>query len=106
MKSRLILIVLSATPLTTAAVHAATRDDVMYAASRCGGIEDNRTWLDCYYGAAQPMRAELGLQPAPVSQQNLVPAAIPGVPAPPSQTAAMPPSPPPKQGFFDWLWPF
>ena len=105
-KSRLILIALCAIPLSTAVVNAATRDDVMYAASRCGGIEDSRTWLDCYYGAAQPMRAELGLPPAPVSQQNLVPAAIPGVPAPPSQAAATPPSPPPQKGFFDRLWPF
>ena len=57
---------------------AAARDDVLYGISRCGGIADDRTWLDCVYGAAQPMRAQLGLQPAPASQQKLVPPAVPG----------------------------
>lgn len=61
---------------------AAPRDDVLYGISRCGGIADDRTWLDCVYGAAQPMRAQLGLPPAPVSQQRLVPPAFPGTAAP------------------------
>jgi hypothetical protein len=52
---------------------AAPRDDVIYSISRCGSIADDRTWLDCVYGAAQPMRARLGLPPAPASQQALVP---------------------------------
>ena len=54
-----------------------TRDAVMDAAGRCEGIPDNRVWLDCFYGSAQPMRATLGLAPAPESQTRLVPA--PGV---------------------------
>jgi hypothetical protein len=41
------------------------RDIVMSQASGCAGIEDDRRWLDCYYGAAQPVRALLGLAPAP-----------------------------------------
>jgi hypothetical protein len=90
--------------------HAATRDDVLYGASRCEAIADDRMWLDCYYGAAQPMRAHLGLPPAPVSQQNLVPAGdISSIPPPQDQNQAVqPPSnpSPPKPGFFDWLWPF
>src|ERR1700744_1647390 len=61
---------------------AGPRDDVLYGISRCGGIADDRTWLDCVYGAAQPMRAQLGLPPAPVSQQKLVPPAFPGTAAP------------------------
>src|SRR5689334_15203024 len=51
-----------------------TRDQVMDGAARCEGIPDNRVWLDCFYGSAQPMRAMLGLAPAPESQQRLVPA--------------------------------
>lgn len=51
-----------------------TRDAVMGAAQRCEGIPDNRVWLDCFYGSAQPMRAMLGLAPAPESQTRLVPA--------------------------------
>src|SRR4051812_33095900 len=60
------------------AVHPAlaepTRDAVMDAAGRCEGIPDNRVWLDCFYGSAQPMRTVLGLAPAPDSQTRLVPA--------------------------------
>src|SRR3569623_1122852 len=50
-----------------------TRDEVMSGAARCAGIADNRTWLDCFYGSAQPMRALLGLAPAPPAQTKLVP---------------------------------
>src|ERR1700759_5507755 len=73
-----------AAPLMTLAVPAlaAPRDDVLYGISRCGGIADDRTWLDCVYGAAQPMRAQLGLPPANAAQIKLVPPAIPGTPAP------------------------
>lgn len=53
--------------------HASPRDQVRAGSLRCDGITDERAWLDCYYGAAQPVRADLGLPPAPQSQQNLVP---------------------------------
>ena len=43
----------------------AVRDAVMGEASRCQGRGDDRAWLDCYYFAAQPMRALLGLASAP-----------------------------------------
>jgi hypothetical protein len=46
---------------------------VLSGAARCSGLTDNRTWLDCFYGSAQPMRALLGLAPAPPSQVKLVP---------------------------------
>ena len=49
-----------------------TRDDVMANVSRCSGITDNHVWLNCFYGAAQPMRAQLGLPAAPDSQVSLV----------------------------------
>lgn len=61
-----------------------TRDDVMANLQRCAGFTDNHTWLNCFYGAAQPMRAQLGLAPAPDSQVNLLKSAP--VPAPPPMT--------------------
>ncbi len=63
-----------AMPALTMPAAAAPREDVVFGISRCGTIADDRTWLDCVYGAAQPMRAKLGLPPAPASQQALVPA--------------------------------
>jgi hypothetical protein len=50
-----------------------TRDEVVSAVERCGGIPDNHTWLDCFYGSAQPMRTLLDLPPAPATQTRLVP---------------------------------
>jgi hypothetical protein len=52
--------------------HASVRDDVMSAAFHCSRIGDSRLWLDCYYGAAQSVRAQLGLPPAPEDQTRLV----------------------------------
>jgi hypothetical protein len=71
-----------AIPVLVSPVRAEPRDDVIQGAVRCAAIADDRTWLDCFYGAAQLMRAKLGLPPAPGAQQNLVPAAIPGAPEP------------------------
>jgi hypothetical protein len=76
------LTVLPVFPALVSPALAAPRDDVKAGAARCDGIADDRTWLDCYYGAAQPMRAKLGLPPAPGSQQALVPLPVPGAPAP------------------------
>jgi hypothetical protein len=83
-------------PLATAQpVWADARQDVLSAAQRCAGIADDRTWLDCFYGSAQPMRARLGLPPAPLNQQRLVPGmgvapayAAPAYAAPPPAYAA------------------
>lgn len=50
-----------------------TRDEVMAGAARCDGIADNKVWLDCFYGSAQPMRALLNLPPANPAQVRLVP---------------------------------
>ena len=47
------------------------RDDALAGAFRCAVIGDARQWLDCYYGAAQPVRAGLGLAPASASQIRL-----------------------------------
>jgi hypothetical protein len=59
--------------ISGAALADPTRDAVMDGAARCEGIPDNRVWLDCFYGSAQPMRTLLGLTPAPESQTRLVP---------------------------------
>ena len=53
-------------------VQARPRDEVMSGAFRCAPISSSRQWLDCYYGAAQPARAALGLPPAPDAQIRLV----------------------------------
>ena len=44
-----------------ATAQARPRDDALSGAIRCGVVADSRQWLDCYYGAAQPVRAALGL---------------------------------------------
>jgi hypothetical protein len=75
MSPRLILFAAALSGLFAAPALAAgdpVRDDVMLNLQRCSAITDNRTWLNCFYGAAQPMRAQLGLPPAPESQVSLV----------------------------------
>lgn len=87
--------------LTAAApAQADTRDDVLTGIQRCGGIQDDRTWLNCLYGAQQPMRARLGLPPAPEFQQRLVPQ--PSSAAPVASAVARP-APRKKPGFFSTL---
>ena len=59
--------------VTGAPAMADARGDAQAAFNRCNVFSDNRTWLNCIYGAVQPVRGELGLPPAPDSQINLVP---------------------------------
>jgi hypothetical protein len=59
----------------TVPAQARPRDDALSGAFRCATIADSRQWLDCYYGAAQPVRAALGLAPALAGQLKL--AAVP-----------------------------
>ena len=47
------------------------RESVLSGATRCGELDDDRNWLDCYYATAQPMRAFLHLVPAPQSNPML-----------------------------------
>lgn len=68
--------------LLASPVLARPRDDAMSAAFRCAVIGDTRQWLDCYYGAAQPVRTALGMAPAPAAQQKLA-SAPPAGNAPP-----------------------
>jgi hypothetical protein len=67
---------------------------------RCQAIQDDRTWLDCTYGAKQPMRAKLGLPPAPDYQQRLVPPAALPLSAEAGPRKAPPPVPPHRQATF------
>jgi hypothetical protein len=92
------------------AASADTRDEVLGAMQRCQPIPDDRTWLDCTYGAQQMMRAKLGLPPAPEYQQRLVPpaagptqASTSLAPAPQTNAAKPAPLPRRKAGFFEIL---
>lgn len=67
--------------LAATGAEARPRDDVMSRAFRCAAIGNTHQWLDCYYGAAQPARAALGLPPAPDAQQRLVQSPPGGTPA-------------------------
>lgn len=61
----------SSPPLGSSAPQAIEiRNTVLAAAFNCRSVEDERQWLNCYYAAAQPMRAELGLPPAPQSNST------------------------------------
>jgi hypothetical protein len=86
--------ILAASPAISVA-WAGPREDMMAGISRCGGIADDRTFLNCVYGAAQPLRTQLGLPPAPDAQQRLVPQ-IAMAPAPqlPPRAAPAPQRPP------------
>ena len=106
MDLRLLLVPVAAGVLLAAMPASAdTREEELAGIQRCQAMRDDRTWLDCLYGAQQPMRARLGLPPAPEFQQRLVPPSASAAPAPP-----VPSGPPParavarkKPSFFDTL---
>ncbi|HWX88789.1 MAG TPA: hypothetical protein VNY75_00675 [Rhizomicrobium sp.] len=82
-----------------------TREDVVAGLTRCAALTDDRQWLDCYYGAAQPMRAWLGLSPAPQAQLKLLseqpkPSALPAT-VTRAAVRTGPPPPPKRSGIFD-----
>ena len=99
---RYCLITLLLLPVACASpVLAGPREDSLAGVSRCAALPDDRTFLDCVYGAMQPMRAALGLAPALPAQQRLVPPVDPSlarssqspraqaaIPPPPAQPAA------------------
>ncbi|HET7085511.1 MAG TPA: hypothetical protein VFI23_12120 [Rhizomicrobium sp.] len=84
---------------------AATRDEIYDAMQRCNVMNDNRVWLDCIYGAVQPMRAELSLPEAPEHQVRLVPSAAAPKPAraPASVAGGITHLPPKKEGFIAYV---
>jgi hypothetical protein len=65
------LLVLPGLPALVAPAEARPRDDALSGAFRCAAIADSRMWLDCYYGAAQPVRASLGMPAALAAQLKL-----------------------------------
>jgi hypothetical protein len=92
------------------AAQAGPREDSRAGIARCDAMADDRSWLDCVYGAVQPMRARLGLSPAPDFQQRLATGTAAGPamrPVPPRPMAAAPMAPVPAQpvrrGKEDWV---
>lgn len=65
---------------------AGPREDALAGIARCRAISDDRQFLDCLYGAVQPLRAELGLAPAPAFQARLVPPDLSAPRSPPGET--------------------
>lgn len=80
----------------TAPALAGPREDSLAGISRCASLPDDRTFLDCVYGAMQPVRGELGLPPALPAQQRLVPPVDPSLSraAPPPRAYAVAPAAP------------
>jgi len=71
-------LLLGAALLAAAPAQARPRDEALSGAFRCAVIADSRAWLDCYYGAAQPVRAALGLPAALAGQVKLAMSPPPG----------------------------
>ena len=65
MRNLIFSVLVAGGALAPGLVLADAREDVVSGLTRCAALADDRQWLDCYYGAAQPMRAWLGLSPAP-----------------------------------------
>ncbi|HEX4635181.1 MAG TPA: hypothetical protein VH189_03305 [Rhizomicrobium sp.] len=70
---------------------AGPREDNLTGVSRCASLPNDRTFLDCVYGAVQPLRARPGLPPAPAAQQRLVLPDVASRSTPPPNAAAIPP---------------
>lgn len=66
-----------------------SRDLVLDRMARCYTLTDTRQYLECLYGAVQPLRNELGLAPAPQASSF---AALFAHPAPPAATVPSAPS--------------
>jgi len=99
------LLLPAAAVLAAAPAQARPRDEALSGAFRCAVIADSRQWLDCYYGAAQPMRAWLGLSPAPQSQLKLLqtqpqPSVLPATVSRATVRSGPPPKPK-SSGLFD-----
>jgi hypothetical protein len=93
MEARPVLLGLALLWAACSSAAADPRSDALAGAGRCQAIADDRTFLNCLYGAMQPLRAELGLPAAPPAQTSLVPpATLPMIPAPQQQASrAVPP---------------
>jgi hypothetical protein len=85
------------------AAQAGPREDSRAGITRCDQLTEDRAWLDCVYGAVQPMRARLGLVPAPDFQQRLVPGTAQAMRAAPPRVVAAPQSAPVRRGNETWV---
>ncbi len=97
---KLIIAMAACAAATPGAALADARDEVIAGVTRCAALTDDRQWLDCYYGAAQPLRAQLGLSPAPQAQIKLLQSqsgagtsALPGTTARAAVRSGPPPMP-------------
>ena len=102
MPSLALALFLAALPL---AAQAGPREDSHAGIARCDQLSDDRAWLDCVYGAVQPMRARLGLSPAPDFQQRLATGTSSGpvLHAAPARPVAMAPAAPVRKGDETWV---
>jgi hypothetical protein len=82
---------------------AGPREDSRAGITRCDQLSEDRAWLDCVYGAVQPMRTRLGLVPAPDFQQRLVPGAAPATRVVPPRPVAALPAAPVRRGNENWV---
>ena len=105
MRWLILAVVVGAGAVAPGAALADAREDVVSSLTRCAQLTDDRQWLDCYYGAAQPMRAWLGLPPAPQAQLKLLqgqpkPTVLPATVARAAARSGPPPMPK-KSGILD-----
>jgi hypothetical protein len=109
MKNTVLWVVMACGALVPTLALADAREDVIAGVTRCAVLTDDRQWLDCYYGAAQPMRADLGLAPAPQAQikllQNQPKAGAAALPTTVTRAAVRTgPPPPPKTASMLDFW--
>src|ERR1700723_420843 len=98
MSIRTLMILPSLALLAAGPAIAGPREDTLAGISRCAALPDDRAFLNCIYGAAQPLRARLGLPPALESQVRLVPPANPALPQAIPSPANVPPDPRQRSG--------
>jgi hypothetical protein len=105
MRRTIFAVVTAAGALAPGLAFADAREEVVSGLTRCAGLTDDRQWLDCYYGAAQPMRAWLGLTPAPQAQLKLLQTQPQPTALPPTVSRATvrsgPPPMPKRSGILD-----
>lgn len=114
MRKGLMMVLSLAGACAPALAQADSRQDVVNQLARCAVLTDDRQWLDCYYGAAQPMRTQLGLSPAPQADMSVLRPPMTNIPtrvgpaatAAPAVAAAVRSGPPPmpKHGGILELW--
>jgi len=105
MRKAILAVAVAGGALAPGTVLADAREEVVSGLTRCANLTDDRQWLDCYYGAAQPMRAWLGLSPVPQAQLKLLQTQPQPTTLPTTVSRAAvrtgPPPPPKRSGILD-----